>query len=174
MSESKIKDLIQEYLLEEGLIRKKIVDSKIEFGFQFVFPPGQESHIMAVFKPKEKDLIIISSGTQISEHHITALNALKDNRKMLFFIDLRKYFLLKNMFFRIDIQNYRYEISDQRFIERENPNISKNTFFKSIRNVFNCAVYSNILLGQYCSEEIKDEDFYKSKDFTGAGFSLYS
>jgi hypothetical protein len=174
MSEKTIKDLIQEYLLEEGLLRKKILDPKIDFGFQFVFPPGQESHIMAAFKPKDKDLIIISSGTQISEHHKNALNSLKNNRKMQFFLDLRKYFLLKDVFFRIDVQNYRFEISSQQFIEKESPNISKNSFFNSIHRVFNCAAFSNLLLGQYCSEDIKDEDFYKSKDFTGTGFSLYS
>ena len=48
MSESKIETTIREYLLEEGLLRKKIQDSKLEFGFQFVFPPGQRGHIMAV------------------------------------------------------------------------------------------------------------------------------
>ena len=39
---SNIRDLIQEYLLDEGLLRNKLpdADKKLEFGFQFVFPPG--------------------------------------------------------------------------------------------------------------------------------------
>jgi len=177
MSESKIETTIREYLLEEGLLRKKIQDSKLEFGFQFVFPLGQGGHIMAVFKPKVKDLIIVSSGTQISEQHINALNLLKDNKKLHYFMDLRKFFLLKDVFFRIDVNKFRYEISDQKFLKK-NGIVSKNSFFKTIRKVFNCAAYSNIILAQYCSGKIQEEDFDKSfdksKDFSGSDFSLYS
>ncbi|MFX1337936.1 MAG: DUF2299 family protein [Promethearchaeota archaeon] len=172
MSEVKIKSLIRDYLLEEGLLRKKIKDPKLEFGFQFTFPPGQGGHIMAIFKPKDKDLIIISSGTQISEEHINALNLLKNDKKLQYFIALRKFFLLKDVFFRIDVNQYRYEISDQKFL-KEDGTISKNSVFKSIRKVFSCAAYSNIILQQYCSGTIT-EDFDKTKDFSGTDFSLYS
>ena len=173
MSEIKIKSLIRDYLLEEGLLRKKIKDPKLEFGFQFTFPPGQGGHVMAIFKPKNKDLIIISSGTQISDQHIDALNLLKNDKKLHYFIDLRKFFLLKDVFFRIDVNHYRYEISDQKFL-KEDKTISKNSIFKSIRKVFNCAAYSNIILQQYCSGKIREEDLDKSKEFTESDFSLYS
>ncbi len=173
MSEIKIESTIRDYLLEEGLLRKKIKDPKLDFGFQFAFPPGQGGHIMAVFKPKDKNLIIVSSGTQISDQHINALNLLKNNKKLHYFMDLRKFFLLKDVFFRIDVNHYRYEISDQKFL-KEDRIISKNSLFKSIRKVFNCAAYSNIILAQYCSGKIKEEDFDKSKDFSESDFSLYS
>jgi hypothetical protein len=178
--ESKIKLLIQEYLLDEGLLREKISDPKIDFGFQLVFPPGNDStgrpvgRRMVVLKPKNKDLIVISLGTQISKPHIDTLNSLKDNRKMQYFWDLRKFFLVKDLFYRIDINNYRYEISDQIFL-KDNGTVSKNTFFKSIRRVFDGSAYSNIILGEYCLGKIKPEDFLKSKDFAGSSdFSLYS
>jgi len=87
-------------------------------------------------------------------------------------MDLKKFLLLKDLFFRIDMQNYRYEISDQIFVDPDNM-ITKNEFFNSIQKIFNSAVYSNILLGEYCSGVIKPEDFDKSKN-TGLGFSLYS
>ena len=173
MSEIKIESTIRDYLIEEGLLRKKIKDPKLEFGFQFAFPPGQGGHIMAVFKPKNKNLIIVSSGTQISDQHINALNLLKNDKKLHYFMDLRKFFLLKDVFFRIDVNHYRYEISDQKFL-KEDRIISKNSLFKSIRKVFNCAAYSNIILAQYCSGQIKVEDFDKSKDFSETDFSLYS
>ena len=173
MSEIKIESTIRDYLIEEGLLRKKIKDPKLEFGYQFSFPPGQGGHIMAVFKPKNKNLIIISSGTQISDQHINALNLLKNDKKLHYFMDLRKFFLLKDVFFRIDVNHYRYEISDQKFL-KEDRIISKNSLFKSIRKVFNCAAYSNIILAQYCSGQIKEEDFDKSKDLTKSDFSLYS
>jgi len=180
IKESKIKYLIREYLLEEEILKKNITDPKLDFGFQFTFPPGIDSkgrhrgQMMAVFKPKNKKLIIVSLGTQIAEPHVKALNSLENNKKIQFFMDLRKFFLLKDVFFRIDTQNFRYEISDQRFIKK-NGYISKNSFFKSIRKVFNAAAYSNMILGECCAGKIKQEDFSKSKDFSsGSNFSLYS
>jgi hypothetical protein len=172
--ESEIKKLIQEYLLDEGILREKVKDPKIEFGFRFTFPPGPIGKIMFVIKPKNKDLIIITIGTQISDPHINALNSLNDSKKMQFFVELRKFFLLKDVYFRINIENHRYEISDQVFL-KEDGSVSKNVFFKSVRRVFNCAAYSNIILEEFCSGKIKPEDFTKPEEFTsGSDFSLYS
>ena len=178
--DSKIKNLLQEYLLDEGLLREKISNPKLDFGYQFMFPPGKDpmgrpiGRNMVVIKPKQKDLIIISLGTQISKPHVDALNSLKEDRKLHFFWDLRKFFLVKDLFYRIDIQNYRYEISDQIFL-KDDGSISKNNFFKSIRRVFDGSAYSNIMLGEYCSGKISPGDFMKGKDFAGGSdFSLYS
>jgi hypothetical protein len=173
-NESKIKHLIQEYLLDEGLLRNKLPpdDKKIDFGFQFIFPPGPIEQKMVVIKPKNKDLIIVSNPMQIAPQQVEALKALKDNRQFYFFVDIRKFFLAKDVFFRIDTQNFRYEISDQIFLKRDGT-ISKNSFFKSIRRVFTCAAYSNMILSEYCSGKVKPEDIAKSKEFT-SDFSLYS
>jgi len=175
-NESNIKHLIQEYLLDEGLLRKKIQidDKKLEFGFQFIFPPttGPIAQNMVVLKPKNKDLIIISNPIQIAPQQVDALNALEDNKKLQFFMDLRKFFLIRDVFFRIDTQKFRYEISDQIFLKKDGT-ISKNSFFKSIRKVFTSAGYSNMILNEYCIGKIKFGDFSKSKDFT-SDFSLYS
>ena len=145
-----------------------------------MFPPGKDplgrpvGRNMVVFQPKNKHLIIISLGTQISPPHINALNSLKENKKMEYFMELRKLFLLRDMFFRIDIQNHRYEISDQIFLNQDGL-VSKKSFYRSVRRVFNCAVLSNIILSEYCVGKIKPEDFTKTKEFTsGPDFSLYS
>jgi hypothetical protein len=173
-NESNIKHLIQEYLLDEGLLRKKIPidDKKLEFGFQFVFPPSPIAQKMVVLKPKSKDLIIISNPIQIAPQQVDALNALEDNKKLQFFMDLRKFFLIRDVFFRIDTQKFRYEISDQIFLKKDGT-ISKNSFFKSVRKVFTCAAYSNMILTEYCMGKIKPGDYSKSKDFT-SDFSIYS
>jgi hypothetical protein len=172
--ESTIQHLIQEYLLDEGLLRNKLPpdDKKLDFGFQFIFPPGPIAQKMVVIKPKNKDLIIISNPMQIAPQQVEALKALKDNRMFYFFVDIRKFFLAKDVFFRIDTQNFRYEISDQIFLKRDG-SISKNSFFKSIRRIFTCAAYSNMILSEYCSGKVKPEDIAKSKEFT-SDFSLYS
>ena len=123
---------------------------------------------MAVLKPLKKDLIIISLGTQIADAHNKALG----DKRMNFFIDLRKILLLKNLLFRIDVQNSRYEINEQIFFNK-NKLISKNKFFRTIRKVFSASAYCNILIGDYCSGKVKPADFDKSKDFS-SDFSLYS
>ena len=109
-----IKQLIQDYLLDEGLLRQKLPDDqkKLDFGFQFIFPPGAGpapiAQKMVVFKPKNKDLIVISNSIQIAPQQVEALNALEQDKKMQFFMELRKFFLIKDVFFRIDSQNNRY------------------------------------------------------------------
>lgn len=167
-----IKELIQEYLSQEGLLKENLIDPKIEFGCKFIFPPVPMGKIMFVVKPKNKDIVVITIGTQISEPHVNALNALENNKKMQFFLDLRKFFLLKDVYFRIDIAEYRYEISDQIFLEKEGI-ITKNNFYNSVRKVFNCDAYSNIILEEYCSGKIKPESFIKSS-IGSSEFSLYS
>jgi hypothetical protein len=127
---------------------------------------------MVVIKPKDKDLIIISNPVQISPQQVEVLNSLKDNRKVNFFMDIRKFFLAKDVFFRIDPQNFRYEISDQIFLKRDGT-ISKNSFYKSVRKVFTCSAYSNMILNDYCLGKIKPGDITKSDDFA-SDFSLYS
>ncbi|MFX0140646.1 MAG: DUF2299 family protein [Candidatus Hodarchaeota archaeon] len=177
---SKIKQLIQDYLLDEGLLQGKISDPKLDFGLQFIFPPGKDplgrqiGRNMIVIQPKNKNLLTISIAVKISKPHIKALETLEIEKKMNYFMDLRKSFLLKDVFYRIDMKNYRYEIVDQIFLN-DDRFISKNSFFNSVRKVFNCAAYSDLILGEYCAGKIKPEDFIKSKEFTSdSDFSLYS
>lgn len=179
-NESKIHQLIRSYLMDEDFSIKKIKkQDKLEFGFQFRFPPIVDpsgrpvGKNIAVFKPKAKDALYIELGTQISEPHIKALNA-KEQVKIKFFMELRKFFFFKNMFFNIDMKNNRYKISDQIFIDK-NGEISKDRFFQTVRKVFNVAAYSNIILMEYCSGDIELGDLSKDKKFSsGPGFSLYT
>ena len=175
----KIKFRILEYLSDENLQPNKIPDSKLDFGFQFKYPPGKDplgrpiGKAMVVFKPKDKDILILTVGTQISPPHVDALNSLENNKKIQFFMDIRKHFLTKDVLYRIDIKNYRYEITDQIYFSKTEI-ISKDSFFKRIRRVFNAMVYSNMILAEYCEGKITPEDLEKSRDFSGSDFSLYS
>ena len=170
MDSKKTEKIIQEYLLDEGILRKTLKNPNIDFGFQFSFPPGSKGYPMSVTNPKGKDSIIISVGIQISQSHVKALNAVKNNKKMIFFQELRKFIILKNLFFRIDVQKYRYEFFDQIFIKIDG-NLSKNSFYKRIHNLFNCMQYSNLLLDEFCSGQVKPEDFKRT---VGVNFSLYT
>ena len=176
---NKIEDIIREYLLDEEILRKKLQNNEVEFGFQFVFPPVhpqeefKKSQSMVVFQPKKKkDLLIVSIGTQISPAHVEALQKNK-NGEILFFKELKKFLHLKNVFFYLDMKNHRYEISDQIFLT--NNFISKNDFFLLIRRIFNIQAYTNLMLLDFCSGEIKAEYYEDSTKYdTGSHFSLYS
>ncbi len=176
----RINTQILDYLLEEGILRKKFPKNpQIEFGYEIEYPPNPtgrnpNSKILGIIKPKEKDYIIVQIATQISEPHIKALNSLPEDKKLSFFIDLKKALLLRNLMFSIDILKFRYLISDQIFIEKNNV-ISKNDLFKSIKNVFNIALYANILLGEVCSGKIDKSILEKGKETSSdPSFSLYS
>ncbi len=168
MSDYKIKDMIQDYLLDEGILREKLSNPKIEFGFLISFPPGlNNGQKLNIFMPKNKDFLIISIGTQINQDQVNTLNSLGE-KKIHFFMNLRKLFLSKDVFFRIDSQNNRYEISDQIFL-KSNGTISKNSLYKGIRKVFNVALYANTVLQEYCMGKISQDDIT-----SGSDFSLYT
>ena len=168
IKKSKIENLIQEYLLEAGLLRERLPDPKsnLDFGFTFTFPPGPKGQKMSTFKPKKKNFIVIAIRTQISKPQIDALNSLKGDKKMQFFIDLRKFLLIKEVFFRIDIPNYIYEINDQLYLNSDG-RVSKDSFFKTTRKILYCFVYSNIILSEYCSgKEIPGSKFGSDFDLS--------
>lgn len=164
------KRIIQEYLIDEGLFKKKHDGPNITFGYHFTYPPGPKGHPLSVVNPKGKDFILLTAGIQISEPYIKALNSLKNNKKLQFFKELRKFLVLKNIFHRIDGQNYRYEIFDQIFLKKDG-SVSKNTFFKSIRYLFNCTQYSTLILDDFCSGHMKNVD---SSKIVGDGYSFYT
>ncbi len=162
--ENKTKVLIREYLLDEGHLRENIKDPRFDFGFRFEFPIGKTpdgkstGRTFLVIKPKKKEFIEISSSTKISPVHVKALNSLKDVKKKQFFTDIRKLFFLQNVFFQIDLKNYRYVVIDRIYLEKDGT-VSKDFFYRIIRKVFNCVVYSITLLLEYISGKIKPEDF---------------
>ena len=141
--------LIEEYLLDEGILSERLSVPEFDFGFIISFPPGPKSQKMSVYKPKNKNNILITIRSQISEKNVNKLNSLKENKKFQFFNDLRKYFLIKEVYFRIDIQNFRFTIDKQIYPDNKGI-ISKHTLFKGIQKIFYCFVFSNILLEEYC------------------------
>lgn len=161
--EKNIKNLISEYLLEEGLLREKVKDPRFEFGFRFIFPKAKDAsgreigRNMLVIKPNKKELIEISCATQISPIHIKALNSLKNNEKQQFYRELKKILFLQDMFFNIDMKNNRYVIIDNIFLESDNV-LSKNEFFKSIRKIYSCTMHSIILLEEFTNTISFDTD----------------
>ena len=146
-----VENLLRAYLLEENILKDRIDSAKFDFGFIISFPPGPKSQSLSICKLKKINAIFITIRFQISKEKAKILNSLKDNKKLQFFNELRKYLLIKEVFFKLDFQNLIVEISEQIYPD-EKSFISKNSLFKLIHKVFYCYVFSNLLLEEYCTE----------------------
>jgi len=134
-----VENLIHDYLIDEGVLKEKLTSAKFDFGFIISFPPGPKSQNLSIYKPKNMKGIFITIRFQISK-----------NKRHQFFNVLRKYLLIKEVFFKFNFQNYIIEIHEQIYPSNEGL-ISKNSLFKLIQKVFYCYVYSNVLIEEYCS-----------------------
>lgn len=155
----KTETIILDYLEEENLFPKQISNNTLEFGYAFSFPPGLRKAPLQVIQPKQKDFIVISLGIQIPEGYIQALNTLDPEKKGKFFFEIRKFLLLKNFLFNFDLQHYRFQISDQIFLKREK-GISKNSFFKIVRKIYNTGQYCNMILAEFCAGKLDTKDLH--------------
>ncbi|MFX0076214.1 MAG: DUF2299 family protein [Candidatus Hermodarchaeota archaeon] len=143
-----IEDLIHKYLSEESILLDKIVSDNFDFGYVISFPPGQRSQKLSIYKPKNLTGIFISIRFKFSQEKTKKLNSLKIQRKEQFFNDLRKYLLIREVLFRVNLQNLVIEIHEQIYPDKNNY-ISKNSLFKLIQKVFYCYLNSNLLLEEY-------------------------
>ncbi|MHA2288430.1 MAG: DUF2299 family protein [Promethearchaeota archaeon] len=144
--------LLRKYLLEEGILKDKIDNAKFDFGFIISFPPGPKSQNLSVYKPKNMNGIFITIRFQISKKKAEILNSLKNNKNVQFFNDLRKYLLIKEVFYKIDYQSLIIEIHEQIYPDKKGF-VSKNSILKLIQKVFYCYVFSILLLEEYCMEK---------------------
>ncbi len=145
---NRVEDLLHDYLLEEGILKDKIDSTKFDFGFIISFPPGPKSQNLSVYKPKNRDSIFITIRFQISQKKAELLKSLKKNKQYQFFNDLRKYFLIREVLYKINLQNLIIEIHEQIFPDKEGY-ISKNLLFKLIQKVFYCYLSSYLIMDEY-------------------------
>jgi hypothetical protein len=147
-----IEKLIHGYLLEEGVFKNKLINDKFDFGFVISFQPGSKIESLSVYKPKNMNCIFITIRFKISKEKISALDSFKDNRKLQFLNSLRKYLLIKEVYFKFDYKEDIIEIHEQIYPDQENF-ISKEALFKLIQKVFYCFLFSNQLLDEYCTKK---------------------
>ena len=158
--ETKIKTLIREYLLDEGILRENIKDPRIEFGFKFDYPPGKIPSGKPIGKPftvvvpKKKDRLDISINIGIAPNIIKIL----ESRKNELFNDLKKLFLSMHVMFNINVKNYIFNLIDIIYLD-DNNLVSKNTFYKSVRLLHDAAIHSFIIIGEYAKREHDGLDF---------------
>lgn len=141
-----LKEKIIEFSLEEGILKEKLPEnSKIEFGFNIVYPPDMEfPKKLVVFQPRGKKYISIQIGTQISPEHLKMLDQPK---KLLFFEILKRFLITQNLLFHLDINNNRFLISDKIYSDA----LTMDNYYKTIRKLFNATIFANTLISDIAS-----------------------
>jgi len=167
--ESKISALIREYLSNQELVWESIIDPRFESGFRFMFPKGSDPHgrpigkNFVIVQPKNQDFVEISCGVRLSPAQVKALFSLGVDKRVQFFEDIKKIFLLKDVFYNIDTKNNKFAVIDVIYA-RQDGTISNTFFFKSVQKMFNCTTHAVLVLREYCAGKMQPEEPLVSKE----------
>ena len=143
---SEIEEKIRDFAIQEGILGKPLPhDAKLEFGYEINYPPNSPQPVKIVaLKPIDRKAVSFQIATQIAPPHVEALKKLGDNGIIRFFEMLKKFLLLQNLLYNIDVKNARYIISDIIYPD----GLTEQQFLTNIRKVFNASLYLNITLNE--------------------------
>ena len=127
------KNIVQKWLVEEGMFKNEISDDKSNFHFIINYP---ENHIMDLIQPLGKeDMLLIGCATEIDPSQIEAISSASSELKRNFIWDIK---LTLNQFlldFELEHPNdvlQRFVITDEIYED----GISKNNLILYIKKVF--------------------------------------
>jgi len=165
MSESnkKLKTIIRHHILEiGGLLQKEPKRPQFEYAFKFLYPNDRGVDIFAV-KPKNKNYIEISTGTDLIKQHKSKFDASDKKNKISFIRQLRRIIARDKFQFEIisNPERFLFVIIDGVYIKKS---LSINTFYKSVQSVLSCALSCALLIQEYFEEDARLEDLSTRKD----------
>ncbi|MHA1277581.1 MAG: DUF2299 family protein [Promethearchaeota archaeon] len=175
-----IKECIIRFLNEENLNHEIKKEPELDFIINFKYPPkiNTEDRIkektFVIYKPTGKDYLIMSFAVQFSKEHVIFLNSISEEAKMLYFLELRKYFLLKDVFYAISPKEMRYEINEKLYWHASDLNTLKIKLHKCIKKIYNCYIFSNVLFTEMFLSSENQQEIKKAKGFSSSlDYSLY-
>jgi hypothetical protein len=147
------KNIVQKWLVEEGMFKNEISDDKSNFHFIINYP---ENHIMDLIQPLGKeDMLLIGCATEIDPSQIEAISSASSELKRNFIWDIK---LTLNQFlldFELEHPNdvlQRFVITDEIYED----GISKNNLILYIKKVFKgklqCIWKLNKIFGEFNSK----------------------
>ncbi len=127
------KNIIQKWLVDEGMFKNEIPDNNSNFHFVVNYP---ENHVMDLIQPLGKnDMILIGCATEIDPNQIDLIKNAKKKVKQNFIWDIR--FTLNNFLLDFELAHPNDEL--QRFVitdEIYEDGLTKNSLMMSIKKVF--------------------------------------
>lgn len=149
------KQMIQNWLAEEGFFRKSIHDDNANFHFIINYP---DEHALDIIQPKGKeDIIVIGCATEIAPEQIAMIQGAKRSVKQNFIWDIR--FGLNNFLLDFELEHPNDEL--QRFIitdEIYSDGLTKNSLISAIKKVFKGKLHCIWLIGKTFSGDVSSED----------------
>ncbi|MHA1726905.1 MAG: hypothetical protein ACTSXH_19040 [Promethearchaeota archaeon] len=180
MEEIDYKECIIRFLKEENLSHEIKTEPELDFIINFKYPPkiNTEEQIQektfVIYKPTGKNYLIMSFAVQFSKEHVILLNSISEEAKMIYFLELRKYFLLKDVFYAISSKEMRYEINEKLYWQTGDQHSLKIKLQKCIKKIYNCYIFSNVLFTEMFLSSEDQQEIKKAKDFSsGLDYSLY-
>ena len=147
---SGLEKFVRDLLKDSEILGENLIAPEFDFGFICLYPPGPKTHKISLYKPKNGNSLIMVIRFQISENRISKL---RDNQGFEVFNEIKKFLLMKEMFFKIDLQKFIIEIYEQIYLENlpSEDIIPKEILFEGFQKVFYGYLYSNILVDEYSS-----------------------
>lgn len=153
--------IIQNWLVNEGLFKEKIQDPNANFHYIINYP---ENHIIDIVQPNSKvDAIIIGCATQIAPEQLALMKDTSNSEKNDYIWDVR--YILNSFLldFNLQVENNelkQFLITDEIFED----GLTKNELIKAIKKVFKAKIQCIWKLEQtfgvatYDSENLNDDN----------------
>ena len=77
-------DLFRKWLTDENIFKSTIKDERLNFGFNFTFPPGSPVTFSVVQQKNMTDSVIVTLGIQVSQEHQRIMRSWPSQRKKEF------------------------------------------------------------------------------------------
>lgn len=141
--------IIQNWLIDEGFLKEKIVDENANFHYVINYP---ENNIMDVIQPKGKDgVVLVGCATQVADQHLTLMRQSSEKTKEDFVWNVR--FALNKYLvdFDLNVENNelrQFVITDEIYDD----GLSKHNFIKTIKKVFKAKLECVWLIEQVFGE----------------------
>jgi hypothetical protein len=129
--------IIQNWLVNEGLFKEKIQDPNANFHYIINYP---ENHIIDIIQPNSKvDVILIGCATEIAQEQLALMRESNNSKKSEYVWDVR--YILNSFLLDFDLQVENNELK-QFLITNEifEDGLSKNELIKAIKKVFKAKI----------------------------------
>ncbi|MHA1794103.1 MAG: DUF2299 family protein [Promethearchaeota archaeon] len=165
---------IKKWTMQDQIFKLKLPDKEntewaIELTYPFKHPAPMTIYVV---QPKKRDFLVVEIPIRMSDVHLNAFNKKGKAAFGVFYYQLRKLFLNKNLSYNINQSTNSWVISEQIYID----GLTKNEFFKTIRKVYNTMMLGNMLIEEILNSKIIGPIGKNPAGFKGnmAGGNLYS
>lgn len=137
---------IKKWTIEDRVFKLKLPDKEgfswaMELSYPFKHPAPVS---IIVLNPADTDFVVLQISMKMSPQHFEGLNKKGPAAANLFYFQLQKMFLEKDVTFNIDSNNQMWIVSEQIHFD----GLTKNELFRTIRRIHNAVLLGNMILDE--------------------------